>query len=60
LDNYNFTISSRNSGFSSTRNIVQRGDTFRIQHSVSVSAFATVDKNAFQKPRRHHIAKRCG
>jgi hypothetical protein len=39
-------------------NIVQRGDTFRLQHSVSVSAFVSVDSDAFQKPRRHHIVNR--
>jgi hypothetical protein len=38
---------------------VQRGDPSGIRHPVPVSAFSTVDKNAFQNPRRHHIAARC-
>ena len=41
-----------------THNIVQRGDSFRIRHSVSVSAIVTVDSDAFSKPHRHHIVKR--
>jgi hypothetical protein len=41
-----------------THNIVQRGDSFRIQRPVSVSAFVSVDKDGLRKPHRHHIVNR--
>jgi hypothetical protein len=42
-----------------THNIVQMSDSFHIRYLVSVSAFASVDSDAFPKPRLHHIVKRC-
>ncbi len=39
-------------------NIVLRCGAFRIQHSVSVSASAMADKDAFQNFRPHQIASR--
>jgi hypothetical protein len=51
LDNYNFTISSRNSGFSSTHNIKQLGFS-GLRGFILASTFFSVDKDAARKPNR--------